>query len=368
MPYFPPGQSDYNFLRHLMLIIWDTKRPITAKELSYNLAYYKTKGKPKDWFFDSLLSLMTRAPSGNYVYADVNRGTTRSGEGDFFAIPSPNPANAQDWLESLDSHFVKEGILSLLESEIRKLKSSIGYPPSHKRNVIITIPYPHPNQSLFGKIENKKSSLNFSITGQNLTQASEQRLEACKWFVDQTITRWKRANYKNLHLLGFYWIYESLHYSWEIDDHWVLKELYKYIQEKKYKFFWIPFYSSYNVHLLSDYQNFYFDCAFLQPNHMFYKNIKDVREAVLEAKKSNSGIEMEYHMDSGKEHKISRERHRRFRNYLDGGVKYGYMTESACAYFMGFNDIYKMAVSKNKQEESFYHDLYHFVQGDYQIP
>ena len=234
---------------------------------------------------------------------------------------------------------------------------------------MITIPYPHPNQSFFGKLDNKKSSLNFCLTGQNLSKASEQRLEACQWFVDQTISEWKNANYKNLHLLGFYWIYESIHYSWDVDDHWVLKELYKYIREKKYNFFWIPFYSSYNVHLLSDYHEFYFDVAFLQPNHMFYKNIKDVREAALEAKKRYAGIEMEYDIDLlDKVHDIGNPRHQRFRNYLNGGVKYGYMTESACAYFMGANDVAVMANSKNKIERGFYDDLYHFVKGDYQIP
>jgi hypothetical protein len=366
MPYFPPDLPEYNHLRHMCLPCPDAAHPFTEKDILPYIAHINTKGNPDDWMFDSFLPLTSAAPSGNYIYADINRGTTRSGEGDFFALPSPNPARASDWLEFLDSQFCEEGLLTLLEKTITSVASKLGK-PEWKRNVVITIPYPHPNQYHFGRITTKEPSLNFSITGQNLMKASEQRLEACLWYIDETLARWKKANFKNLNLLGFYWIYESIHYSWEVDDHWVIKELYKQIKQKKSKLFWIPFYSSFNVNILSVYKDFYFDCAFMQPNHMFYKDIKDVKQAALEAKDRYAGFEMEYCF--GDDPRLGRkgERQRRFRNYLNGGVKYGDMTEAACAYYLNSKDAARMAYAKDKIENGLYHDMYHFIKGDYSI-
>ncbi len=366
MSYFPPDLPEYNHMRHMCLPVIDPGAPFTEKEILPYLSHVNAKGVPDDWMFDSFLPLTSLAPSGNYIYADINRGTTRSGEGDFFALPSPNPAKAADWTEYLDSHFTEKGLLPLLDQTIDKLSAKIGTPP-YKRNVVITIPYPHPNQYHFGKINPKGPSLNFSLLGQDLMKASEQRLEACLWYVNEAWTRWKKAKFKNLNLLGFYWIYESIHYSWEIDDHWVIKELYKQIQKKKTKLFWIPFYSSYNVNILSVYKDFYFDCAFMQPNHMFYKEIKDVKKAALEAKDRYAGFEMEYCYGDDPTLGKKGERQKRFRNYLNGGVQYGYMTKAACAYFLGSKDAARMAYSNDKIENGLYHDMYHFIKGDYSV-
>jgi len=366
MSYFPPDLPEYNHMRHMCLPVIDPSAPFTEKEILPYLSHVNAKGVPDDWMFDSFLPLTSLAPSGNYIYADINRGTTRKEEGDFFALPSPNPAKATDWTEYLDSHFTEKGLLPLLDQTIDKLSAKIGAPP-YKRNVVITIPYPHPNQYHFGKINPKGPSLNFSLLGQDLMKASEQRLEACLWYVNEAWTRWKKAKFKNLNLLGFYWIYESIHYSWEIDDHWVIKELYKQIQQKKTKLFWIPFYSSYNVNILSVYKDFYFDCAFMQPNHMFYKEIKDVKKAALEAKDRYAGFEMEYCYGDDPTLGKKGERQKRFRNYLNGGVQYGYMTKAACAYFLGSKDAARMAYSNDKIENGLYHDMYHFIKGDYSV-
>lgn len=367
MTYFPPKQPEYNYLSHLIILSWDVKKPITKKELDYYVAHINHKGKPDDWFFDSFLVILGNSPSGNNLYYDFNMGTTRCSEGDFFAVPHSNPGKAQDWLDYIDYMFSKDGVFHLLENSIADMKNKMKLSPTFKRNIVISIPHPHSNQSNFGPIGNSKKSLNFSIIGQNLMKASEQRLEACKWFVDEVSKRFKKEKFKELNFLGFYWIYESLHYSWDVDDHWVIKELYKYIHEKEYALFWIPFYSSYNVHIMSDSPGFYFDCSFLQPNHMFYKGIKDVKQAALEAKERNGGIEIEYYMDIYPEADIGDIKFKRFRNYLNGGIKYGYMTESACAYFIGVNDIPYMATNKNKKEREAYHDLFHFVKGDYEL-
>lgn len=365
MPFFAPGQPDFHYLRHLQLVCWPPGAPPTPLDLLAQVARISPKGKPTAWFFDSFLILPPRAPSGNFIYADVNIGTTRAGRGDFYAVVAPNPATAEDWTQMLDGLFARGGVLHLLDEAVATAAQRIGRPP-HPRNVVISIPYPHPNQSLFGVIGGRgRRPLNFSVAGQNLDRASEQRLAACQWFVAATRSRWRDARLPNLHLLGFYWIYESLRYSWDVDDHWVMKELYSHMRGGSERLFWIPFYSSFNVNLLGPGRGFYFDAAFLQPNHMFYRDIRGVDRAAAEARERGAGIEVEYYMEGHDIVSVGRDRHRRLRNYLDGGVKYGYMTESACAYYLGANDLPKMAHSADPAERGAYDDLHRFVEGSY---
>lgn len=366
MAYFPQNLPEFNYLRHMQLVYVGPQMTLDPSDIAHHIAHFDAQGNPDDWFFDSFLVIPPLAPSHNAFHADVNLGTTRCGAGDFYAVPSPNPATAQDWMQGLEAQLAPEGCLAVMDRTIGELASRIGKAPAHKHNVVLTIPYPHPNQSIFGRTAPNHARLNFSVLGQDLIKASLQRLEACKWFVDEAMARFKKGKFKNLNLLGFYWVYESIHYSWEIDDHWLLKELHGYIRQKRSRFFWIPFYSSFNVHMLQNYQKLYFDCAFLQPNHMFYYPIKDVEQAAREAEERGAGIEMEYYLNMDPTFSVGEEKYQRFRNYLNGGIKYGYMTRSACAYYLGGYELHKMAASDDPRERDFYDDIYHFVKGDYQ--
>ena len=366
MSYFPPRQPDFNYLSHLEIIGWDNINPLTMSDLKYYIAHINEKGKPDDWFFDSFLVVNSWTLNGNDLYCDVNIGTTRCGGGDFFAVPVSNPATFADWTLYLESLFSKDGALSRIDRTIKELKGIIRTPLPFKRNIVIGIPYPHHNQFRFGKIKKSAPHLNFSVIGQNLMKATEQRFEACRWFVDETIARFSKGKFHNINFLGFYWLYESMHYSWDVDDHWVVKELYKHIRSRNGRFFWIPFFSSFNETIMSNSPGFYFDCAFLQPNLMFYPWLRDVKHAAEAAAARHGGIEIEYYLDIAPAFGIGKEKYRRLRNYLNGGIEYGYMKQSACAYFIGLNDLHKIATHRNPREREVYHDLFHFVKGDYE--
>lgn len=365
MAYFAPNQPDFNFLRHLEIITWEPDSKISREELKYYVAHINPKGKPDGWFYDSFLIISGRAPSGNMLYYDFNMGTTRCGGGDFFAVPSPNPATADDWSDYMDSLFSKDGLVARLDECIAGMKTAMKGAPPFKRNLVISIPYPHHNQARFGKAGGRQTGLNFSIIGQNLMQASEQRLEACRWFSEEAAARFKKGRFANLNLLGFYWIYESLHYSWDVDDHWVIKELYKHLRSGGMRFFWIPFFSTYNITIMSNSPELYFDCAFLQPNHIFYPWLKDVKTAAEAARARGGGIEMEYYLDIDQNVGVGREKYKRVKNYLDGGVEFGYMKDSACAWFTGVNDMHRMARHKDPRERKVYDDFYRFAIGEY---
>ena len=360
--YLEPGRKELGGLRHLILTGKNT-----PQELDLYLAEHDEKGRPKRWLFDSFF-LLPHILSGNSLGADVNIGTTMSGEGDFYAVPCPNPGNLRDWLDAFDQYYRQGGMLDLLQQETSRLSQTLGK-PQRPINVVLLMNYPSPIQSKFGMLNGKK--LNFSVKGQNLDKASGDRLEACQWYASNLSKAWDKERFPALNLLGFYWPFETIYRSWDVDDHWVLKELKDYVNHLKLKMFWIPFWCSYNVHLLDDYEKYYFDASFLQPNSMFYENLKGVGEAAEAARKRHAGIEMECYADTKNLNfrpRVIKERIKRFRAYLDGGVTYGYMKKSALAWYMGGNIFFQLYQSKKKKDQELYRDICAFIHGEYKHP
>lgn len=348
-----------------MLLYGNAKTPWTEGNLKYYVSHLDAEGKHKDWLYDSFLFLNVKASSGNDYCADINLGTSMSGEGDFFAMVSPHPANKNDWDELLEFYLGHHGAIRNLDSSIAKARQHIAEPYGTKRNVVLMLPYPHPTQEHFGEILGGLGD--FSVANQSLMEASKERLTAEKWFVDEIVKRFNDQSFEHVHLLGVYWMFETVFRSWNVDDHWLLKELRPHIHQHGLKFLWIPFWSSYNIHLLEDYQNYYFDLAFLQPNFMFYERIRGVGDAARRARQCSAGIEMEYYLELNEPIKIHDERHSRFRDYLNGGVTFGYMNNAACAHFQGVGSLQRMHSHVDPQEQEFYDDIYHFVKGDYKL-
>lgn len=366
MAYFPQNHPEMGHLRHIALLYGERKSDWSPKRFRYYAAHLDPQGRPDDWLFDSFLLTPCFAPSGNAFLADWNRGTTMSGEGDFYAIPFPNAANKRDNEELLDMYFGPEGYLDSLNSTIDQLLGLLPA-PAHKHNVALLVPYPTISQANWGTLPGGAHSLNFSTLGQNLMKATQDRLAAVTWFVGEALQRWDPERWPHLNLLGFYWPFETVYRGWEVDDHYLLKEFHAHLKSIGKKLLWIPFTASYNTHLLDNYQEYYFDLAFQQPNHMFYVKTPGIEGPANVAKQRNAGFEMEYFFELNEPIATSKERHQRFRDYLNGGVSYGYMTEAACAWFHGSDGIERMYASTEPQERAFYEDIYAFIKGTYQI-
>lgn len=365
MPYFAPGNPDFNYLRHMVLVGGNMTHEWRKEDFMHYVTHLSSNGQPDDWMFDTFTLWHFKSPRGGFLYSDINIGSSMNGEGDFYAVPAPDPGTRDDWEAVLNWYFEEGIFIQALDSAIEEAVQLLDGPPEYKRNLVVTIPYPGPLQTQFGKIDGKK--LNFSIAGQNLDKATRDRLRACQWFIDEVSARFAAGNYKHLNLLGFYWTFESVHKSWDVDDHWLLKELHKYVREKNQCLFWIPFYSSYNVHLLDDYQKYYFDGAFLQPNYMFYRDIQDVNEAADAARDRGAGIEMEFYTTLDEPIGVQKERLQRFDRYLAGGIEFGYMTESACAWFDGGKAIYQLYYHEDPRERAYYDKIYQFIRGTYSL-
>jgi hypothetical protein len=358
--YFPQGLSEYGGLRHIILAYSSKPKDWSPEDFRFSVTHLNQGGEPDDWFFDSFLFMASAPPSGNAFYPGVNLGTTRSSEGDYFNVPTSNPARKDDWAWLLDNYFGEDTMLGGLDRYVEEAEAKLG-PSGRKVNVVITIPYPCHNQACFGRIAEEGKRLNFSILKQDLVAATQQRLDAVEWFVEQALDKVCARNYRHVNFLGFYWYYETLHRSFDVDDHWLLKKLSKFVRAKGTKLFWVPFFSTYNIHQLGNYQKYYFDCAFLQPNHLQYKALRNsVAEAAEAARENYAGIEMEF--DKSIEDAMYRSR---FRDYLNGGVEFGFMKEAACAWYDGGKGPQWLYEHPDPELRGLYEDIYRFVKGTY---
>ncbi|HEY3415207.1 MAG TPA: DUF4855 domain-containing protein [Armatimonadota bacterium] len=366
MPYFPQGAPEMGYLRHLILLYGRDISIWNAERIRPYLAYMNEDGKPLDWFFDSLLFVPMTAASGRSFGSDVNLGTTMCGEGDFYPIPVPNPATRKDYDDLLDVYFGDGGYLDAMNAGVESLKCELPA-PAHKHNAVLMTPYPGIMQPMWGRLPGSDKCLNFSTVKQGITPATMDRLAATNWFADECVARWDDARWPNVSFLGFYWPFETVYHGWEVDDHLLLKEHHKHLKQLGKVMTWIPFSSTYNTHLLDNYQDYYFDLAFQQPNHMFYVNTPGIEGPAAVAKARNAGFEMEYYLEWGEPFAVLDERQKRFRDYLNGGAKFGFMKEAACAWYHGRNGIAQMWDHEDPVERAYYHDIYRFVKGTYEI-
>ncbi len=363
MAYLIPDDPALLGLRHLILIGGGRVRHPVARSSLVPYVAELWDHAPRRWLFDSFCLWPNHAPSGRMIDADVNLGTTVSGEGDFRAVPVPDPAELRDWEEVLETYFGAAGSLGALDAAVEEVAAALGAPPS-PRNVVLTIPYPSPRQERFGRVGERE--LDFTTRTQSLDGATRARLEAVEWFTTRCRERFAQGGYRHLRLLGYYWTFETVYRAWDVDDHWLLKELRRRLPFER--LLWIPFYASYNVHLLDDYRAYYFDAAFLQPNHLFYGASagKTVEQAARDARHRGAGVEMEYDPFLPAARISAAERHRRFARYLDGGVTYGYMRESALAWFDGGLGLAAIEAGEVPAERPVYTQVARFVHREYE--
>lgn len=348
--YFPPGTEASGYIRDLMLIYsgWYNPPDIgtwTPEEALRYVAYVDTEGNVKDWFFDSFLFLGLQAQSGRA----------------FDSAKRADACNKEDWQWYIDRLFVPGKQFAAFEEAITTAKKSIN-DPGYKAKVIVAIPNPIPVQEDFGDVDGDGVSENFSAKGGRKWElAYADRMKAVKWYVDQIVARWKAAGYKNLELLGFYWLHEAVDYSARSEEP-TLKATGEYLHSLGLKYFWIPYFKSSGARQWKEYG---FDVAFMQPNYFFSESVPKSRfqETVDFVKQYNMGIEIE---GEGRFLASSARNWReRYREYLRAGVEYGYMKEAIHAYYQGAKALLSASYAKDPEVRSLYDDTYKFVKGTY---
>ena len=307
---------------------------------------YTDPDNVEHWLFDAFLFL---------EFADTGSGGSNvsyvTGHLDSSTGLPLNSATQDDWQTLIDYLFSDTYNLVALDKEVATVASRIGEPPT-KRKVIISIPEPiqylntgdtSSSRTYWGKVDNK--TLDFSKT--------DDRVTACKWFIDKVRARFNAKNFKNIELAGFYWLAEKSTYTEAI-----LPSVAKYLHQFKYSFNWIPYY---NATGYSNWQNYGFDYAFLQPNYFFTTTIpvSRLKDAINLADKASMNLEMEF--DENVLAYYASPKATRLSDYMDAFRTYDVWEKKRIAYYQGNSAVHYLRLSTNATDQELYHEFCNFV-------
>ncbi len=265
------------------------------------------------WLYDAFLFLSGKHPDG---YA-------------FDATWGKKSATKKEWTWLLDKQFAKLEGAGAIDYVLDSLKQ-IKIEPIRKRKIVVTLPHPVPNQENWGSVGGK--AMNFT--------SEKDRLKALEWYVEEAIKQWKKRDYKNIELAGFYYFKENTRGDVEL-----IKSIGEFVKKKGYKYYWIPYLWAPGfdkTHELG------FDVAYQQPNYFFKKSnrapITRMDLVCNHALAHNMGMEMEFNDDI--QYTFFQ---MRFLEYLDFFEKYGIWEKASIAYYQDFMTFAKMSKSEDFQ-------------------
>lgn len=339
--YLEPGK-DTNGIRDLVLLyngwypngegIW------TKDKIIPYISYVDQQGEPADWFYDGVLYLGLLTPGG-----ERNFGST---------------ALFEDWQWYLDTTFGADGDMKHLNDATAEVGQKLG-DPKHRTKVVLMIPNPDTATTDFGDVDGDGISENFNPDQVGAEAALHNRQKAVSWYMDQVKQRWSAAGYSNLELSGMYWLAESAWLGEQFDEPLIRYTSDLVHSNHKQKFFWIPhFYANGSFAK----EQLGFDAVALQPNHFFNETeATRLEDAAGLARQYGIGVEFE----TDERMNTDQEMRKRFIEYLNGGVDYGYMTRAFKAYYQGNTSLLDSSRSSDPTVRSNYDFMYQFVKGTY---
>ncbi len=320
----------------------NANRPAWTKEDLTPYVTHTYADGTEDWFFDGFLFL-------EFYNDDVSFG---NGNG-------KNPALQADWQWLLDQFFAKDHKLDALDRLIEEKKTTLGEPPLRHRVVISCCA---PTKQANG---NWSRSVWGNAYGKDLRFISQNdRVSAVKWYIDELLSRWEAAGFKNIDLEGVYWIEEGLYTNGEI-----MAEINDYIHSKDLRSYWIPYYRN-NIQYWSGWKDKYgFDMCYIQPNYAFYNNDGNtwpyslLTETVDAAKSYGMGLELEFETQgkSNALHSVNPILHQHINDYMDVFDEKGVFDNAGVAYYTGTQGLIHMDKSTDPVDKATIDRMARFV-------
>ncbi len=341
---FEKAHKDITAPSDLVLIYGGSahRQPVDFLESSaIDYVSYKDRSGESHWLFDGMLFLEFMDAGGPYDNKTFVTGYQYNGE----YLPS---ADKSYW-ERLADYYFKEGVnLDAVESAIRKVSSAVGNPPS-KRKIIIGIPEPitweYSNTSsgttaYWGELDGR--TLDFSV--------NEDRVAACRWYIDRIRANFASKEYEYIDLVGFYWVAERASYTDK-----VMPEIAEYLNSMNYSFNWIPYY---NADGSTAWKSYGFNYAYLQPNYFFNDvDYSRLTNACNTAELYGMGMEMEFDGNA----LASNGRGYKLRDYMKAFRENGVWENSILAYYQGSYALKWLKDSDIREDVDLYNDFCEFV-------
>lgn len=301
----------------------DQRPEWTAEEIEPYVIHTYADGT-RDWFFDAFLFL--EFSSGSTGVAFDNGGPGRKAlKADY------------EWL--LDRTFAPGCKLAALDSVIEAGKTELGE-PRLRHKIVLGIPAPVKVVRDWGELNGRHLDFN----------KDEDRIEATKWFIDQVIRRFDAAGYRNIDLMGIYWIEEAL-----FTNGGIMPAVNDYIYRRGLRSYWIPYYKD-NEQFRFNWKKYGFDMAYQQPNYFFERDIPYSRLEIAcdESKRLGMGLEMEFETQgtSRVQHDDPDSYYTRLVDYLDVFEKKGVFDEAAVAWYSGTKGFLDLARSKDSMNHA----------------
>ena len=305
------------------------------RDLVRDMIVYTDKDGCDHWLFDGFLYLE--------IFDTVNSTAYVGGYGGkdgYF-----KSAVKSDWEGLINTYFGEKSLSAALDEEIEKEKEVLGR-PQLRHKIYVGIPEPVANAQF--KNEDSPSIYWGEVDGKPLDFTNEaDRLAACKWFIDSILSKFKNGKYKNLDLVGFYWVDESNEKTKDL-----IREVSDYIVAKGYGFNWIPYFSANGV---TQWKEMGFTRAYYQPNYFFSEEVpyERLKEACQRARENGLDMEMEFDERASAKSGWGY----RLRDYMKVYKEEGAWENCALAYYQGGKALNALHVSENPEDEALYHEF-----------
>lgn len=285
-------------------------------------------GAEKEYFTpDFFTSYLTNGTDNLFDTFVVLGRTYAGGE---FAETSKNKANYKEWNWYADTTFAKDGALDVLNRAAVNEKRKV--------QVYIAIPYPKRNDSII------------KLNGAKATNTLQAREQLVNWYISTVEAKWKKQNYSNLTMKGYYWLNETVIHA---EDERLVTNTAKKVHSIGKKFIYAPHARTTNF---ENWKYYGFDGAYLQPNTFrlaLGDPKKNLHKAFLEAQIKGSGITLE--IDSYSPHQMEAGL-KNFEQYIEFAQRYGLKGQSLLLY-QGTDMVNRMAVYKQAPYKEAYRQL-----------
>jgi len=297
---------------------------------------YTDRTNQKHWLFDGFL-LLDLADGKGKIFATGYHGT---------------PAAKNEWDSLIDYFFTPERSIDAIDKGVAARIPVLGKPP-YKRKVVIGLPepivagpdsyYKEVPADYWGTLDGHK--LDFT--------KQDDRIAACKYYIDRVKKKFKERKFKNLELAGFYWIAEeSLHTKS------ILPAVGEYLQAAGLSFYWIPYWKDNPDYF--QWKDLGFHTTYLQPNYFFNSKVPYSRldEACKQAFEHNLDLELEFDLNVLVE---KGDRSAKLYDYMKAFKQNGVLANKRIAYYQDCDAVYQLYRSSNEKDKTLFHDFCSFV-------